>query len=97
MLLIFRELIRTDIYVPKETFNEKLHAKRNKGETQKEHFTIPLKTFWRPVEMQEYYEHDLDNKKYFKKINMMANLTKANFGEYLAPPLRATNQKDPVA
>lgn len=48
---------------------------------------MPLKTFWKPIELDEYYETDMTEKRFFKKVGGMEDVD-SKVGQYLAKPLR---------
>ena len=86
LLQIFRELMACDIYVPDHYFDRQLQAERRAKKLKDESYEIPLNVFWRPVELPEHYEPQLN--KFTKKVNDMPHLTKENYGQFLAKPLR---------
>ena len=84
---MFRELLGYDFYVPDIYFNKEELIRRKENKAASEKYVIPLKTFWRPLEMQEYYETNMYDKRFFKKVNAMENVEQT-IGQYLPTPLR---------
>jgi len=58
--------METDYYVADDFFNEKTNNFMN--------FKIPLETFWRPVEIPEYIEKDLNSKQFELHVGAIKNL-----------------------
>jgi len=83
-----------DYFVEDEYFDRSLALAKQKKRKRQENYIVPLKTFWRPVEMKEWNEYDLTDETYFKKLNVMDNVNKNNYGQFLAKPLRASIQAD---
>ena len=67
--MVFRELMSYDYYVPDLFFDKEMLTRKKENKVVAEKFVMPLKTFWRPIELDEYYEHDLKDKRYMKKVN----------------------------
>ena len=74
LLMAFRELMSYDFYVPDLFFDKEMLMRKKENKVVTEKFVMPLKTFWRPIEMDEYYEHDMKDKKYFRKVRPMENV-----------------------
>ena len=87
LLLVFRELMHYNYYAPDYLFDrEQLIMKKDKQRAA-ENYIVPLKTFWRPIELEEYYETNMTDKRFFKKVNEMQNIERT-IGQYLSKPLR---------
>ena len=64
LLLVFRELMSYDFYVPDHYFDrEALELKREKKLAQ-ERYVVPVQTFWKPLEINEYFEYEKFGKTY---------------------------------
>lgn len=64
LLLIFRELMSFDFYVADHYFERDfLELKREKKIAQ-ERYIVPLQTFWKPIEFNEYFEYEKFGKTY---------------------------------
>ena len=87
--MFFRELMSYDYYVPDLFFDKEMLTRKKENKVVAEKFVMPLKTFWRPIELDEYYEHDLKDKRYMKKVNPTESIDQ-KIGQYLAKPLRET-------
>ena len=78
LLLVFRELMAYDFFAPDHLFDRERLIRQRENKEAAEQYVIPLNTFWRPLEMAsadiDYYETDLTDKKYFKKVNPMENI-----------------------
>ena len=48
---------------------------------------MPLQTFWRPIPLEEVYDGNLSDKRYFKQVNPAEDIDQT-IGQYLAKPLR---------
>lgn len=89
LLQIFRELMSCDLHVPDHYFDRQMLEDRKAKKVAQDSYTIPLNVFWRPVELGgEDYEPNLAHPSFQKKVNAMPKLTRANYGQYLAAPLR---------
>lgn len=91
LLLIFRELMAYDYYAPDYMFDREALLRQRENKEATEQYIVPLHTFWRPLELAntdvDYYETDLTDRKFFKKVNPMENI-EAGIGQYLPKPLR---------
>ena len=79
-----------DIHVPDQIFEGQVKKNKNPESALDEKFIVPLKTFWRPVNLAEFVETNLDDPRYRKVVNPLTSLKKENFGQFLAPELRST-------
>ena len=96
MLMVFRELMGFDFYVPDYFFDKEQLMRKKENKKTQEQFIVPLKTFWRPIELEEYYETDLTDKKFFKRVNPMDDV-ESTIGQYLAKPMRDALLRDQQA
>lgn len=93
LLLVFRELMSCDFYVPDHYFDREQLMRKKEKKQALEQFVVPLKTFWREIELEEYYETDLTDKRYFKKVNPMPDI-QSKIGQFLSKPLRDSLLRD---
>ena len=63
-----------NFYVPDYLFDREELIRKKDNKKAAEHYIVPLKTFWRPIEIDEYYETDMTDKRIFKKVNPMENI-----------------------
>lgn len=84
---MFRELMMFDFYAPDHYFSEEALLRKRQKKQARQQFVIPLKTFWRPIEFEEYYETDLTNPRFFKNVNAVSD-AEQKIGQFLAKPLR---------
>lgn len=64
LLLVFRELMAYDFYVPDYYFDrEALELRRERKQAQ-ERYVVPLQTFWKPLEVNEYFEYEKAGRTY---------------------------------
>ena len=89
LLLTFRELMAFDYYAPDHLFDREQLMRKKENKAAEERYMIPLKTFWRQIDLEEYYEGNMYDKKFFKTINPMPKID-STFGQYLAKPMRDT-------
>merc|ERR1712176_1581424 len=76
-----------DYYVPDYFFNkEMLMAKREK-KTAAEKYVLEMNTFWRPIELEEYHEHDTKMDRFKKTVGAIPDI-ESSVGQYLAKSLR---------
>ena len=57
-----------DYFVPDHYFDMQLLMQKQKSEKAKETYLLPLKTFWKPIDIDDPYENDLYNTKYKVKL-----------------------------
>ena len=80
-----------DFYAPDHLFDRELLIREKENKEVTEQFVIPLKTFWRPLDLVsadlEHFETDMTDKKFFKTVNPMENI-ESGIGQFLPKPLR---------
>ena len=60
LLMIFRELCSVDLYVPDHVFEQQIVKQKEKTEN----YIVPMKTFWKPIHVDEWIEADLTQEKF---------------------------------
>ena len=85
--MVFRELMMYDFYVADHFFDREQLLRKKENKHALEKYVVPLQTFWRPIAMDEYYETDLTDRRFFKKVGAIEDIEQ-RIGEYLAKPLR---------
>lgn len=73
LVLIFRELMSCDLYVPDYYFDKTLMLDRKKQEQLMESYILPIRTFWRPVYFEPYQEPNLMEPKFARRFRDFSN------------------------
>ena len=97
LLLVFRELMEFNYFVPDHYFDREQAASIKKSREATSLYLVPLKTFWRELVFDEYYEPNLRHPDYQKQVYPMQDI-ESTIGQYLPKPLREAilAQKDKI-
>ena len=68
LVLTLREVMSWDYYVPDHYFDSQMMLLRKEQAKHAEEYTVPMKTFWKPILFEEYHEEDLLNPKFAMRI-----------------------------